>query len=315
MRNDAHASTERPPNTGPVYRMPGRHSVPALTVIWHPDLDRVGEICLLEELAGGAPQSVSRLAPKFQRPGSDKRRAIEDTFVSRSASLTMVQNDCGDLELRPEGNEAPVEVRGVRLDRALRVSKSEIEGGIIILLARRIVLCLHRLQVPVVRGADMEMMGVGDGIERVRKLVRRVAGTEVPVLIRGETGTGKELVARALVGASKRANRPFVAVNMAAISPTTAVAEMFGHERGAFTGAAAARGGYFGEAAGGTLLLDEFGLTPPELQRTLLRVLEPGEFVPVPFLNPSITEWPVFRFPYRPCAGGARTPVFFWCIS
>ena len=157
------------------------------------------------------------------------------------------------------------------------IEPAEIDAGVVITLARRIVLCLHRVQLPLVRGAPLGLIGHGDGIEKVRQLIRRVADLDVPVLLRGETGSGKEMVARALVQASQRADRPLVSVNMAAISPTTAVAELFGHERGAFTGAAGAREGYFGDAAGGTLFMDEVGLTPAGLQPMLLRVLETGE--------------------------------------
>src|SRR5207248_1777178 len=108
--------------------------------------------------------------------------------------------------------------------------------------------CLHQVRMPVVRGPRMGLVGDGDGLEHVRELARRVADLDIPVLIRGETGTGKDMVARAIVEASHRAGKPFVAVNMTAIPATTAASELFGHERGAFTGATVARGGYFGEA-------------------------------------------------------------------
>jgi two-component system nitrogen regulation response regulator GlnG len=104
-----------------------------------------------------------------------------------------------------------------------------------------------------------------------------VADLDIPVLIRGETGTGKELTAAAIAKASRRADKPFVAINMASLPPTMAVAEMFGHEKGAFTDAADSRKGYFVEADGGTLFLDEIGLAIPGVQTALLRVLETGE--------------------------------------
>ena len=281
MKSAMDIPTQRPPHTGTVTGRPGGRSTPALTVIWHPDRHRIGEVCTLEEAASGNPQAIARLSPFFERPGSGERRPLEDSYISRATAFTIAGRERRGIEIVPEGSDTPVEVQGAPLAGPLLVTADELDAGVILLLARHVVLCLHRVQVPVVRGSDLGMVGGGDGMEKVRELVRGVAGSDVPVLIRGETGTGKELVARALVASSRRADRPFVPINMAAISASTAVAEMFGHERGAFTGAAAARGGFFGEAQGGTLFLDEIGLTPPELQRMLLRVLETGEFVPV----------------------------------
>ena len=118
------------------------------------------------------------------------------------------------------------------------------------------------------------LIGQSPAMVEVYKLVARVAGLDTTVLIQGETGTGKELVARAIHHASPRADGPFVVVDCSALAETLFESELFGHERGAFTGALAARRGLFETAAGGTCLLDEIGELSPPLQAKLLRALQ-----------------------------------------
>ncbi len=123
-----------------------------------------------------------------------------------------------------------------------------------------------------------EIIGQSDAIKYVLFKITQVAPTDSTVLITGETGTGKELVARAIHGASLRKDRPLIKVNCAALSPTLIESELFGHEKGAFTGAIGRKQGRFELANGGTIFLDEIGELPPELQVKLLRVIQESEF-------------------------------------
>ncbi len=122
-----------------------------------------------------------------------------------------------------------------------------------------------------------EMVGASAPMHALRELVARVAPSAAPVLITGESGTGKELVARAIHAGGARGEQPFVAVNCTAIPEALLESELFGHTRGAFSGASAARRGLFAESDGGTLFLDEIGDMPPALQAKMLRVLQDGE--------------------------------------
>jgi transcriptional regulator with GAF, ATPase, and Fis domain len=123
-----------------------------------------------------------------------------------------------------------------------------------------------------------EIIGKSKQVREVLNKVEQVAPTDSTVLVLGETGTGKELIARAIHGISKRKHRPLVKVNCAALPPNLIESELFGHERGAFTGAISRKIGRFELADGGTLFLDEVGDLPLELQVKLLRVLQEGEF-------------------------------------
>ena len=126
-----------------------------------------------------------------------------------------------------------------------------------------------------------DLVGKSPPMQALFALLERVAQVSSPALVLGETGTGKELVARALHKSGPRASGPFVAVNCAAVPETLLESELFGHTRGAFTGATQARRGLFQDADGGTLLLDEIGELSPPLQARLLRVLESGEIRPL----------------------------------
>jgi two-component system nitrogen regulation response regulator GlnG len=130
-------------------------------------------------------------------------------------------------------------------------------------------------------GETMPLVGRSAAMQDIYRALARLMQTDLTVMITGESGTGKELVARALHDFGKRRNGPFVAINMAAIPRDLIEAELFGHEKGAFTGATARSSGRFEQAEGGTLFLDEIGDMPMEAQTRLLRVLQEGEYTMV----------------------------------
>jgi DNA-binding NtrC family response regulator len=131
------------------------------------------------------------------------------------------------------------------------------------------------------RGELGNLVGQSESMRQLYQLIRDVAPTPVTVLIRGESGTGKELVANAIHDTSDRAGKPFVRCNCAALSPGVMESELFGHVKGAFTGAVRDRAGRFAEADGGSLFLDEIGDLETNMQIRLLRVIQEGEFEPV----------------------------------
>jgi transcriptional regulator with GAF, ATPase, and Fis domain len=164
--------------------------------------------------------------------------------------------------------------------------------------------------------APINMIGEHPSIIKVMEIVRRVAPTDATVLITGESGTGKELVARAIHSASSRATRPFVPVNCAAIPENLLESELFGHVRGAFTGAHSSRLGMFQLANHGTIFLDEVGELPLALQAKLLRVLQDGEVRPVGTDHPVAVQVRVITATNRELAhlverGSFREDLFF----
>ena len=139
---------------------------------------------------------------------------------------------------------------------------------------RAIVAENERLRAQLGREQGREILGPSEGMRRILELVQRIATARTTVLVTGESGTGKERIARAIHEASERRDKPFLVINCGAIPEALMEAELFGHEKGAFTGAVASRRGIFREAEGGTVLLDEIGELPAALQVKLLRVLQ-----------------------------------------
>ena len=145
----------------------------------------------------------------------------------------------------------------------------------------------------------LPLIGRSPAMQDIYRAIARLMQTDLSVIITGESGTGKELVARALHDFGKRRNKPFVAVNMAAIPRDLIESELFGHEKGAFTGATQRNQGRFEQAQGGTLFLDEIGDMPPEAQTRLLRVLQEGEYTTVGGRTPIKTNVRIIAATHR----------------
>ena len=242
-----------------------------LTVLAHPDPERVGQRAWL----AGAETPLSRATPDFGDGGP-----LRDPFISRKP-VRITRS--GALGVTISGKETRTGLRldGVEVTGATTLAAARLAGGVVLELAGRVALLLHRRRTADEVGPTLGLLGVSEGIERLRREVLQVADLDVPVLVRGESGVGKELVARALHGGSPRKGAAYAAVNMAAVPSTLAASELFGHVRGAFSGAAGDRDGYFAQADGGTLFLDEVGDTPMDVQAMLLRALATGEIRPV----------------------------------
>ncbi len=244
---------------------------PGLTIAWHPDVSRIGERLPFEE----ARTAVSRLAPLFSDVHGRRVAPLTDPYVSRTPVAFERRRDGGVTV------EGAAIVGGQPLEGRMTLSPAEVQRGVTIELGRRVLLLVHPVPLRPCRAPRFGLVGESVALRRLRTAIARVAPTDAAVLVRGESGSGKELVARAVHDASRRAAGPYRAVNVAAVPPSVAASSFFGHTKGAFSGAAASREGYFGESDGGTLFLDEIGDLPIDVQPLLLRALESGEIQPV----------------------------------
>ena len=266
---DADTLTATPAETAADAERP----VPTLTVLAHPHASRVGETFALP--AAGLTE-ISRATPSFR--GTDgAAQPLLTPFLSRSA-VTLLMHRTG-ARIDASGTSTVVTADGEPVAGALEVDTARLDRGVVLELGTHVALLLHRRRTRPTTGDARRhgLIGDSDALHAVRAAIDALARRDRSVLIRGETGTGKELVAAALHRASARASRPYVVANMAAIPPTLAASELFGHARGAFSGAQDAHDGFFVRADGGTLFLDEVGDTPDDVQAALLRVLESGE--------------------------------------
>ena len=216
---------------------------------------------VLSDLALGDGPSGMDVLREAKRLRPETAVVMITAYGSERIAVEAMKHGAEDYVPKPFDND---EIRLV-VARALDRTRLERENRLLLDQAQR-------------RHGFENLIGSGEAMQRVFETLQKVAETDLTVLIRGESGTGKELVAQALHSRSTRKNRPFVAVNCAAINRELVESELFGHEKGAFTGADARRQGRFEAADGGTLFLDEIGDMELDTQPKVLRVLEEQSF-------------------------------------
>ncbi|MEM7586729.1 MAG: sigma 54-interacting transcriptional regulator, partial [Acidobacteriota bacterium] len=195
--------------------------VHGLTVLYHPDLERVGERTLLEGLDAGRTSELSRQTPEFAQPGSTSAgRSLAEVRLSRTPILLRAAEGGG---VQIERGESPTRlaVGGAEVDRQVTVSAAAVADGVVLMLASRVVLLLHRLDpVADTRTPRFDLVGESPEIAQIRRDIVQVADLRVPILLRGESGTGKELVARMIHQSSARRHQPFEPLVCASLPET-----------------------------------------------------------------------------------------------
>ncbi len=217
--------------------------------------------------AGTEPPQV--LVSDIRMPGEsglDLLRKVKERFPALPVIIMTAYSDLDSAVAAFQGGAFEYLPKPFDVDQALELIRRAIDES------------MHQVGASDELGMVPEILGKAPAMQEVFRAIGRLSQSSATVMITGESGTGKELVARALHRHSPRADKPFIAINTAAIPKDLLESELFGHERGAFTGAATQRRGRFEQAEGGTLFLDEIGDMPPETQTRLLRVLSDGEF-------------------------------------
>ena len=247
----------------------------ALAIVAHPDLTRVGELSTIRDAV-----EVSRRAPWFERPGRIDALPLDVPHISRSPVLR-IEGDAQGARAHYVHDRAQVRCNGARLTGQRPFSTEELAAGVWLDIDGQVGLWLHTRPAGTPLEPTFGLVGISPAMLALREAIGRVGATDASVLIRGETGSGKELVAAALHATSPRSSAAMLSVNVGAIAPTVLGSALFGHQKGAFTGASSSRRGYFREADRGTLFLDEIGEASPDVQAALLRALESGEVLPI----------------------------------
>ena len=273
---------------------------------------RVGEVLMKEPEDPGAPvpPALSALAEAVVEAVVDlagRQARLSPSAVAEMLAGAFARQQRARPDLPPE-----------------LFARLEAEAPFLLNLPRLLRLARRGLKLPPAATLEAEpdeeiVPGRSPAFLRVLRDLEQVAETDFPVLLNGETGTGKELLARRLHRLSTRREGPFIAVNCAALAPALLENELFGHEKGAYTGADAASRGYIREAHRGTLFLDEIGETGPHFQVRLLRVLEQREVVPVGGAKPRPVDFRLVCATHRDlgrlAADGAFKPALYYRLA
>lgn len=249
----------------------------SLTVLYHPDPRRIGQTATAR-LGAGEHLALSRQGPDFAFADTTPA-PLDDPYCSRRPLHLAWRR--GGLTISASHGRIRYAVDGRPGLGGETLTPAALDRGVRLTLGRRVLIELRSGVAPRQPSVWQGLVCAAHTLGGLRAAIERLARSDQPALILGESGVGKEQVARAVHALGSRAGAPFVAVNMSAIPRSTAAAQLFGHARGAFTGADRASTGFFGQAGEGTLLLDELGEAPPDIQPLLLRALDTGEIQPV----------------------------------
>jgi DNA-binding NtrC family response regulator len=288
--------TVNPITLGPEPLNQKERRVPRLEILFHYDLRRVGLMTDEDEFTAGRPDiHLGRETPTFHKldrlhPQAPQHCRLEDPCISRTQAVIGWRpfQECFEVRASPRGRlqvqalkpePHPHQEGRVTFQRIDLEQPTELPPGSLLMLGNRVLLRLSYRQGGMAP-PDYGIIGQSPEVWALRSHIKTIASFRETVLVMGATGTGKELVARALHEASQRQG-DLVPVNMSRLDTAMANSELFGHERGAFTGANARREGAFSQAQDGTLFLDEIGDMPLDVQRKLLRTLEAHTFKPL----------------------------------
>jgi two-component system, NtrC family, response regulator HydG len=273
------------------------------------------DLVIVEGPDGGARHRVDGARPQCVHVGTSPscELRLRDPHVSRRHAALEVNG--GVLRVVDLGSTNGTWANGVFVTEAhLRGGEALSFGGHTLL---RVELVARDVSYPISSATSFgQLLGASVAMRRLYPLCERIAASDIPVLIEGETGTGKEVLAESIHEASARATEPFVVLDCTTVAPTLMEATLFGHERGAFTGAIEARRGVFEEASGGTLLIDEIGELELGLQSKLLRALDRSEIRRVGSTKPIVCDVRILAATRRDleaeiAAGRFRDDLFF----